>query len=143
VHWYLPVRLSALALLAVSLGFGAGSLSLGLWSNGIPGPGLTTFIGSLLLLPISVGLLRANLGDEDREPLRWTSVFGAIAFAVYVVAWQVVGFVAATFLLLVVWVRGLHGQKWIAAGITAVTVCLAIGFLFVRLLNVPLSLWPG
>jgi hypothetical protein len=142
VRWLLPVRLSALALLAISLAFGVGSLRLGLWANGIPGSGLTSFIGSLLLLPISIGLLRAEPGGADREPLQWTPLFGAVAFAVYVAAWQVIGFLAATFLLLLVWVKGLHRQSWLAAAVTSVAVCAAIGFLFVRLLNVPLRLWP-
>ena len=139
---FLPVRLSALLLLAVSLAFGIGSFRLGLWSQGIPGPGLTSFIGSLLLVPLSLRLLRAPVEGEDGEPLSVSALTGAIVFCLYVVALQFVGFALSTFVFLVVWARVLYRQTLTMSSFSAFGMCVAIGVVFALLLSVPIQIWP-
>jgi hypothetical protein len=143
MKWLLPVRLSALALTGFAIAFGVAALRLGFWGDGIPGSGLIPFLACVLMLPIGIVLLLAPLDASENDPLRLVPLVGLVALGIYVLILPRLGFAAATTLLLLVWIKGLHGRSWLEAVAGSAALSGFILFLFSRLLGVPLNLWPS
>jgi hypothetical protein len=141
-QWLVPVRLSALILAALAIGFGTMSLRLGFWGDGIPGSGLIPFIGCVLMLPITVVLLGVPLDPGEREGLRLHPLAGLVFLGVYVAVLPRLGFAVATTLLLFVWIKWLHERNWLEAAAGSIAISGLILLLFAYVLGVPLNLWP-
>jgi hypothetical protein len=141
-HWLLPVRLSALILAVLAVGFGVMSLRLGFWGDGIPGSGLIPFIGCVLLLPITIVLLWVPLDPTERDGLRLAPLIGLIVLGIYVLVLPRLGFAVATAALIFVWIKWLHGRKWFEAAAGSIAISGLMLFLFDYVLGVPLNMWP-
>lgn len=141
-QWLLPVRLSALILAVLAIGFGVMSFRLGFWGDGIPGSGLIPFIGCVLLLPIAIMLLWLPLDPSEDDGLRLFPLLGLMFLGIYVAVLPRLGFAVATTLLLFAWIKWLHGRRWLEALAGSVAISGVMLFLFARVLGVPLSLWP-
>ena len=138
-----PVRLSAAALAALALAFGAGAFRLGFVAEGVPGPGLLPLATSVLLLPLAVRLLMRPDVLGPGEPLVRTPLLALAALGVYAFTLPRAGLVLPTVALLAVWARWFHGRSIgesvaLSVGLTAGAVLLCR-----YALGVLVPLWPG
>jgi hypothetical protein len=129
--------------MVLAISFGVGAIRLGFWSDGLPGSGLIPFLGCALLLPTAIALLRAPLDEGDSDRLRPKPLIGFAVLCIYAWILPWIGFAAATGMLLLVWIKGLHGRTWIEAAAGSVSLSAFIIFLFDYLLKVPLNVWPA
>jgi putative tricarboxylic transport membrane protein len=127
-------------LLLVALGVGAlvGGLGLSLGSLTAPGPGLWPFVVALLLTGTALVLVVVD-DPADYEPFTRGSarVAGGLAgLAVFVAAFELVGFLLPAFLMLLLWLRVFGREAWRWALGLAVAGSVGLYLLFDTLLGV-------
>lgn len=132
-------RLGPLVVLGVGVAALVGAVGLSLGEMTAPGPGLWPFIVALLLTGSSLILVAVD-DPEDYE--RWTRgsarIAGGVAgLAVFVVAFEAVGFVLPAFLMLLLWLRIFGHESWRWAVGLALAGSVGIYLLFDRVLGVP------
>lgn len=137
-----PVRVAAAGCIGLALVFGLGSLALGFWAEGVPGPGLLPALSSALLLPLGARLWRQPSQVGSGTPFSRVSLAALVVVVGYALALPFLGIVVPTSGFLVVWARAFYRVPWrralvLAGGLTA----LAVG-LFEGALGIPLPLWP-
>lgn len=145
------------AFIWMGLGIAVAAISYGLQLGTLrnPGAGLMPFLLGILLslcsVPILIGSLltisrtKAKQGDEGI----WSGVqFKRLIFVVfslvcYAMILEKVGFVIATFLLLIILFRVIGSRKWLFALMTSAIVVFLSYLLFVTLLKVemPSGIW--
>jgi hypothetical protein len=139
----LPVRIAAVAFVALALVFGLGAFKLGFRADGVPGPGLLPLLASLALLPIGIRLLVAPRVVGEPSALGIAPLVLLLLFAVQALLMPRLGFVLPTVALLVVWARAFHRRSLVASVVLAVLLTAAAALLFNGLLAVRMPLWPG
>lgn len=107
-------RIGPLLVLAVGVAALAGSVALSLGELTAPGPGLWPFVVALLLTGTGLVLLVVD-DPADYEPFTRSSarIAGGLAgLAVFVAAFEVIGFLLPAFLMLLLWLRGFGREPW-------------------------------
>jgi putative tricarboxylic transport membrane protein len=107
-------RISPLLVLAVGIAALVGAVGLSLGSLTAPGPGLWPFVVALLLAGTALVLVVVD-DPEDYEPFTGGSarIAGGLAgLAVFVAAFEVVGFLLPAFLMLLLWLRVFGREPW-------------------------------
>ncbi|MFF5992665.1 tripartite tricarboxylate transporter TctB family protein [Prauserella flavalba] len=131
--------------MALVFGVGAAFLStrLSLGSFTDPAPGLWPFIVSALIIVTAAALLFTEDSTTyerwDRRTLR--VVAGLTSLAVFVVLFQLLGFLLAAGLLLLVWMRFIGHESWRTALPLAVGGAVVLHVLFTDIFGVPFP--PG
>jgi hypothetical protein len=141
MKFLLPTNVAGALIGALAILFGIGALGFGLWQDDMPGPGLLPFAVSLLLLPLAFIVLRENVPDET--PFKATPLVATGVTLIYAVTLPYLGFIVATLLLIVIWVRLLEQQSWMRAALTSAILVMGGLVIFVVLLDVPMPLLPG
>ncbi len=136
-----PTRVAALLLAVLALTFGVGGLRLGVWVDGTPGPGLLPFAAALLLFPLVVLMLREENAAE--EPFRAAPVAAIAISCLYAALLPRAGFIVATVILVLAWVRFFHEQSWLRAALISICLTAAGVGLFGVALKVPMPLFPA
>jgi len=121
----------------------AESWRLGFGSFVRPGPGFVPFLAAALLgLLAVVGLIQSVQeksagkkaeGFDSRDMLRILMLIAALA--VYVLLWDFLGFLAATFLLLLLLYRAVEPLRWRTVLIASVLTLVGTYFMFSTLLG--------
>lgn len=137
-----PARIVMLALLLVSLGFGAASLQLAVWQLGMPGPGLAPLLFSACLLPVSVILLAEPLSEEERAPLQAMPLIVGLVLIVFVVLVQFIGLMLPAALFSAGWARLLYRRSRVVALAAGIVMPALLYAVFVLGLRIPIPLWP-
>jgi putative tricarboxylic transport membrane protein len=137
-------RIAPLLLLALGVGALLMARDMGLGELTAPGPGLWPAIVSGLLTATAAALLFLD-PIEDYEP--WTSgtariVAGLAGLALFVLLFELIGFVIPAFLLLTAWLRFFGGESWRMALVLAAAGSLVLFLVFVTALNVPFPSGP-
>lgn len=132
-------RIGPLLVLAVGVGALVGAVGLSLGELTAPGPGLWPFVVALLLTGTALVLLVVD-DPEDYEP--WTRgtvriVGGLAGLAVFVVAFEVIGFLLPAFLMLLLWLRVFGRESWRWALGLALAGSVGMYLLFDTVLGVP------
>jgi putative tricarboxylic transport membrane protein len=127
-------------LLLVALGVGAlvGGLGLSLGSLTAPGPGLWPFVVALLLTGTALVLVVVD-DPADYEPFTRGSARvsgGLTGLAVFVAAFELVGFLLPAFLMLLLWLRVFGREAWRWALGLAVAGSVGLYLLFDTVLGV-------
>jgi putative tricarboxylic transport membrane protein len=127
-------------LLLVALGVGAlvGGLGLTLGSLTAPGPGLWPFVVALLLTGTALVLVVVD-DPADYEPFTRGSARvagGLTGLAVFVAAFELVGFLLPAFLMLLLWLRVFGREAWRWALGLAVAGSVGLYLLFDTVLGV-------
>ena len=138
-----PVRAASLALLALAVAFGAASILLGLWPDGMPGPGLLSLFASLILGCLAAGLAWSNPYGGTEEPFQLRPLAALALFSACAAAYPWFGFVLPSFVLLAVWIRSFHERPLASALVLSATLVAACVLAFRFVLSVPMPLWPG
>jgi hypothetical protein len=125
----------------LGLVFCIGAFRLGFWGDDGPGPGLLPLVAGALLIPLIAVALREP-GPQDESAFKVQPLLAIALALAYASVLSRTGFVPATLVLLVLWIRSFYRQSWLRAAICSV--CLtAVGiFIFNVLLKVPMRLWP-
>ena len=134
--------MSAAGFVLLALTFGFGSFQLGFRHEGVPGPGLLPLLTSVILLPVGVRLLLRPSLLPGAGPVRAAPLLALALLAVYGAALPYGGFVAPTFVVLVVWVVAFHRRPLMHAIVLALLLSAGAAALFRPLLGVPMPLWP-
>jgi len=136
-----PSYVAGLMLGLLALVFCVGAFRLGFWGDDGPGPGLLPLVVGALLLPMIVIALREPI-PEDETSFKIPPLLAIALMLAYALALPRTGFVPATLVLLLLWVRGFYGQGWFRS--LACSACLtALGlFIFSYLLRVPMPMFP-
>jgi putative tricarboxylic transport membrane protein len=109
-----------------------------------PGAGFfPCFAGTVLAVLSTALVVRAQVTlrtkkvviREDRSKRRWTVVYIYIAFIVYALIFERLGFIPSTFLLIIFLFKMLERKKWWSALVTAALVVLSAHAVFNYLLN--------
>lgn len=140
----LPLYVSCALLLVLAVVFGIGSMRLGLWQDGMPGPGLLPGIGALLLAVLLALLVWRGALVPDEEfgfALRPFLAIGVLL--VYAAVVPRTGFVPATVVMVTLWSHFFHEQGWLRSVVLAVVLVAACVLLFKTALEVPMPLFPG
>jgi putative tricarboxylic transport membrane protein len=140
-----PISLAiACALLGVlALAFAINSFYLGFWKDGVAGPGLLPLCAALPLLVLLVLMWRASPPGEDARGSFKAPLGAIVALGVYAIVAPILGFVASTILLLMVWARGLYRKSWVLALVLAVLSVAAAVIMFQLVLDVPIPTGPN
>jgi putative tricarboxylic transport membrane protein len=107
-------RIGPLLVLAVGVAALAGSFALSLGALTAPGPGLWPFVVALLLTGTGLVLLVVD-DPADYEPFTRSSarIAGGLAgLAVFVAAFEMIGFLLPAFLMLLLWLRVFGREPW-------------------------------
>ncbi len=107
-------RIGPLLVLAAGIGALAGAVGLSLGTLTAPGPGLWPFVVALLLTGTALVLVVVD-DPEDYEPFTRGSgrIAGGLAgLAVFVAAFEVIGFLLPAFLMLLLWLRVFGREPW-------------------------------
>jgi putative tricarboxylic transport membrane protein len=107
-------RIGPVLVLAVGVGALTGAVGLSLGSLTAPGPGLWPFVVALLLTGTALVLVVVD-DPDDYEPFTRASarIAGGLAgLAVFVAAFEVVGFLLPAFLMLLLWLRAFGREPW-------------------------------
>jgi putative tricarboxylic transport membrane protein len=113
-----------------------------------PGPGFFPLVLAGAFSLVCVALLVNALRARDAEappgaPLGWPKIVGAMAaLFVYALLLEAIGFVAATFALLLFFFRTLERQRWVTAVPSALVTALVTYLVFKVWLNVQLPAGP-
>lgn len=147
-------------LIVAALVFLQQSLSLGLWMDGMPGPGLLPLLAAVALLGLMVPVLAGRDGGgvfdvgADEAPADPSDGDGGIVppgrplealawLAAFALSLKTVGFVVASVALFGLWIVRMHGRRWpVAFAVAVVLVCLGT-VVFHTLLGVPMPLGPS
>ncbi len=137
-------RIAPLLLLALGAAALLMARDMGLGELTAPGPGLWPAIVSGLLAATAAALLFLDPA-EDYEP--WTPstariVAGLVGLGLFVLLFEVIGFVIPAFLLLTAWLRYFGGESWRMTLVLAVAGSLALYLVFVTTLGVPFPEGP-
>jgi putative tricarboxylic transport membrane protein len=132
-------RIAPLLVLAVGVAALVGAVGLSLGELTEPGPGLWPFIVALLLTGTALVLVVVD-DPTDYEP--WTAgtarIAGGLAgLAVFIVAFDVIGFILPAFLMLLLWLRVFGGESWRWALGLALAGSVGLYVLFDEVLGVP------
>lgn len=136
-----PAAVAALALGVLGLVFLSGSLRLGLWADGGPGPGLLPAVAAAAMLLLIALMLLGGLEDDGgfkAGPL--VAIALCLAFALIAPR---VGILLPTLALIFAWVKLLHRQTWARAALLSLALTAGGLGLFVFLLKVPIPLIAG
>jgi putative tricarboxylic transport membrane protein len=135
-----PSYVAGLLLGLLALVFCVGAFRLGFWGDDGPGPGLLPLVVGALLMPMIVIALREPI-PEDESSFKIPPLLAIAMMLAYALALPRSGFVPATLVLLLLWVRGFYRQSWFRA--VACAACLtALGlFIFSFLLKVPMPMF--
>jgi hypothetical protein len=136
-----PSYAAGLMLGALGLVFCIGAFRLGFWGDDGPGPGLLPLVAGALLIPLIVVALREPV-PEGETAFRMPPLLAIGLALVYALVLSRTGFVPATLVLLVLWIRGFYRQSWLRAAICSVCLTAFGIFIFNVLLKVPMRLWP-
>jgi putative tricarboxylic transport membrane protein len=131
-------RIGPLLVLAVGVAALAGAAGLSLGSLTAPGPGLWPFVVALLLTGTALVLVVVD-DPEDYEPFTRGSarIAGGLAgLAVFVAAFEVIGFLLPAFLMLLLWLRVFGREPWRWAVGLALAGSLGLYLLFDSVLGV-------
>ncbi|GAA4323331.1 hypothetical protein GCM10023144_04100 [Pigmentiphaga soli] len=139
-------RLSAVALMALSLAIVCSAVQFGVYSDIGPGPGLFPMVlGALLCLLTVAWLTLPQSGDEGEAepapaggPARAAAVAAIVLFAI--VAMPLLGFALTAFAVAAAGMRAVGGQGWRATLAVAAAAGAGSAYLFQKLLEVPLPL---
>ena len=140
-----PDRLSGglLMIIACIAIFEASKLPFG--SVRAPDAGFFPLSLSILLLIFAVGIvLNSFMSNPQRTEFSarsWYVVIAALAFVIYAVSLEKAGFVLATVIIMLIFMRGLGGMTWARALLIAIPSVLLSYFAFVQL-GVPLPRGP-
>jgi hypothetical protein len=100
---------------------------------------------STLLLIFAVGIVLNSFMTKPQRmefnPRSWYVLIGALAFIIYALSMAKVGFVVATTIIMLIFMRGLGGMSWVRALLIAVPSVVCSYFAFVQL-GVPLPRGP-
>jgi len=135
-------RCFTLAIIAIAIAFTIASYRYGLWRNGMPGIGLTPFLGALLLIVISLRVLFQKPDPEEREKLQLVPILSGLGICVYVVAFAELGLAIPSFVFLVLWARFLYQRSWRSSLISAAAITVSLVVVFITILQLPLKTWP-
>lgn len=136
-----PTYVAAAMIAALAVLFGVGSFKLGFWVDDAPGPGLLPLVIALLLLPLLFVALREPIPSGE-TPFRGSPLVAITLTGIYALALPYAGFVPASILLVLVWIRLFYRQGWVGAVICS-TALTAVGVvIFNVLLKVPMLLFP-
>jgi putative tricarboxylic transport membrane protein len=134
----------------IGLMFCIGALKQGLFSSGEPGPGLLPFLAGAVLVSLGTAVLVAAVGRKGKTSWRhdffpernsWKRVgFAVLALVAYVLVWGYLGFLATTFLFVVVLLRFIEPQRWSLVFFAAVLIAVSFYISFQTLLKTHL---PG
>jgi hypothetical protein len=138
-----PVRVAAVAFIALAIVFGLGAFTLGFRAEGMPGPGLLPVLASVLLLPVGVRLLLTPGMVGESTPFGAGALLVLGLLALHALALPHLGFVVPTLALLVVWARCFHRRRLVPSVVLAVLITAAAALLFTGGLGVRMPLWPG
>lgn len=112
-------------------------LSLGVFNN--PGPGLWPFIISLAVI-VTAGLLMIfpDASVQEKWTRRTLAIAGGVgSIGIFVILFEILGFVIPAILLLLLWLRAFAHEPWRWALPLAVGGAVVFDFVFVELLGVP------
>ncbi len=116
-----------------------------------PGPGFLPFGLGIILIILSLALIFQRR-EKDRTPVpfwpkgTWLRpVLGVVIFALYAFLAGRLGFIATTFLFLVLWMGIIERIRWISILALSSIVTVAVYVIFGYLLEVPLppGFWEG
>lgn len=138
-----PHLISPVVLLSFGLGAAYMSVQQSLGSLTHPAPGLWPFIVSMLIIGTAAALLFADdPGDYERWTRKTMRVAAGIAtLAVFIVLFQVLGFMLSAGLLLLAWMRFIGNESWRTTLLLAACGAAALQVLFVDVFGVPVP--PG
>jgi putative tricarboxylic transport membrane protein len=136
-----PSYVAGLMLGLLGLVFCIGAFRLGFWGDDGPGPGLLPLVAGALLIPLIVVALREPV-PEGETAFRMQPLLAIVLALVYALVLSRTGFVPATLVMLVLWIRGFYRQSWLRAAICSVCLTAFGLFIFNVLLKVPMRLWP-
>lgn len=138
-----PVRVVVLGLMAVAVVFGVAALRLGLYQDGLPGPGLLPLAASLLLLAGAGRLWRQAAELDSGERFQAGPIVTVLGFGLMVPLLKPAGFVLCTLVFVAAYARLLHHRPWGSAIALSLGLTAGAVLLFAYLLAVPLPLWPA
>ena len=106
--------------------FGIGALGYGLFSEGVPEPGLLPFIAGSVMILLGISVLITSFkgersGQASREKIfperdSWKRLLYALfALSAYISCVEYLGFLFTTFLFMIFLLRLLEPQRWIVA----------------------------
>jgi putative tricarboxylic transport membrane protein len=132
-------RIGPLLVLAVGVGALVGAVGLALGELTAPGPGLWPFIVALLLTGTALVLV---VIDDPADYEAWTGgtarIAGGLAgLAVFIAAFEAIGFLLPAFLMLLLWLRVFGHESWRWALGLALAGSVGIYLLFDQALGVP------
>lgn len=136
-----PTYVAGLLLAALGIAFCIGSFRLGFWVDDSPGPGLLPLVVGALLIPMTGTAIREPIPDDESSFKIQPLVAIALMLA-YALVLPRTGFVPATVIMLVLWVRGFYRQSWVRAVICSICLTLLGFFIFSFLLKVPMPMFP-
>ncbi len=131
----------SLALVATGLGFAAAAWRMPLYEDGVPGPGLAPLMLGLALAALGLIIAAAAVMRRDAAliPVLDRDTLLAVLFLfAAVAAFEVAGFVPATFLFLLAGFVLIGRESWLPAATVAGAATLVTWALFVKALGVAL-----
>jgi hypothetical protein len=137
-----PTYVAAAMLAALAILFCLGAFRLGFWVDDTPGPGLLPLVIGLLLLPLLFVALREPIPSGE-TPFRGSPLVAVLLTVIYALALPYTGFVPASVILLMIWIRLFYRQGWIGAVVCSTALTAAGVVIFNVLLKVPMLLFPG
>lgn len=142
-------HISCFILIGTGMFFCIGGIKYKLFDSGVPGPGLLPFIGGIIVVSLGLTLLlisyRADISrSQDRESFfpevdSFKKVTGSVlGLSLYAVVFEYIGFVVATFFLLIFLLRFIAMQRWPLVWITTFLTSAFFYFIFYSFLKVQL-----
>jgi putative tricarboxylic transport membrane protein len=125
----------------LGLVFCIGAFRLGFWGDDGPGPGLLPFVVGALLLPMIVVAMREPVSDAETS-FKIQPLLAIGLMLAYAIVLRRTGFVPATLVMLVLWVRGFYRQSWLRAVMCSVGLTGLGLLIFSHLLKVPMPMFP-
>jgi hypothetical protein len=138
-----PARLVSAALISVAVFFAVASVRVGLWETGMPGPGLTSFLGALLLFPLGIIAYVSCPTITEDDSLHLVPLIGGAGLCVFAWLLPTLGFAVSMTALMLFLTSGLQQRSWWQGVITAVVISGVLVVLFYYVLLVPIMVWPG
>jgi hypothetical protein len=136
-----PAKLVSTTLIGLAIFFAVASAQVGLWDSGMPGPGLTSFFGSVLLIPISLATFASHKLPEEDDSLRLVPLLGGAAICLFAWVLPTLGFAISIAALMLFLMSVLQKRSWIQGVVTAVVISGVLVTLFYYVLMVPIQIW--